>query len=136
MTGYADKSEIARITDLFYDAFTNKDGRTPDVDRLYELLLPGAIVVKNLSASPELYDVRAFVEPRRAILTDGTLRDFVERETSEHTEVVGNIAQRLSHYRKSWIQGGETHQGIGVKSLQFVKTPHGWKIASVVWDDL
>jgi ribosomal-protein-serine acetyltransferase len=84
---------------------------------------------------PVVYDVNGFVEPRRTLLTDGSLADFSEEETLERTEVFGNIAQRFSCYKKSWRAQTMSFSGSGTNSFQFVRTAAGWKIASVVWDD-
>lgn len=129
-----DKSAIDALTVEFYGAFTNRGGAA-DVDRLYRLFIPGANVIKNVGGELAVYDLRGFVEPRRALLSDGSIADFVEEETAEKTELFGNIAQRFSRYRKQWKAAGQTCSGGGAKSLQFVRTPDGWRIASLVWDD-
>lgn len=131
----ADKHAIDEVTAAFFNAFTNRGGAQPDVDVLYRLFIPEAVIVKTVGGSPVVYDVASFVEPRRTILTDGSLTDFREEETSEQTEVFGNIAQRFSRYSKSWVVSGERFAGAGTKSINFVRTPAGWKIASLVWDD-
>lgn len=84
---------------------------------------------------PVVYDVASFLEPRKTILTDGTVREFSEYETSAQTHVYGNIAQRFSRYEKNWIASGVRVEGRGAKVTQFVRTPQGWKISSVAWDD-
>jgi hypothetical protein len=130
-----DKVSIDRIVREFYGAFTNRNGAAPNVDVLYELFLSQGVVIKNSGDAPEVYDLAAFVEPRRKLLTDGTLIDFCEEETFERTEIIGNIAQRFSLYRKSWIASGQPFEGRGAKTLQLVRTPRGWRIASLAWDD-
>jgi len=129
-----DKSAIDALTAAFYGAFTNRGGEA-DVDRLYRLFIPEANVIKNVGGALAVYDLHEFVEPRRALLRDGSITGFVEEETSETTEIFGNIAQRFSRYRKSWEAAGQTCNGGGAKSLQFVSTPDGWRIASLMWDD-
>lgn len=131
----SDEALIDELTAQFFDAFTNRNGAVPDVDRLYRLFAPDARVIKNIGGDPQSFDVEGFVEPRRAILTDGSLVDFSEEETSATTEIYGNIAQRFSRYRKSWIAAGERFEGEGAKSLQFIRTAEGWKVASLIWDD-
>jgi ribosomal-protein-serine acetyltransferase len=69
------------------------------------------------------------------MLNSGTLREFSEYETAQRTEAFRNVAQRFSRYAKSWIAGGERVRGAGAKSLTFVRTPNGWRIAALVWDD-
>ncbi|MBC5815706.1 MAG: DUF4440 domain-containing protein, partial [Candidatus Eremiobacteraeota bacterium] len=76
-----------------------------------------------------------FIEPRRAALTDGSLIDFREKEVFEKTEIYGNIAQRFSCHEKSWKVSDEKFQGRGAKVIQYIRTPAGWKISSLAWDD-
>ena len=72
----------------------------PDFDRFDELFIPEATLVKNVGGMPVVYDVASFLEPRKTILTDGTVREFSEYETSAQTHVYGNIAQRFNRYKK------------------------------------
>jgi hypothetical protein len=128
-----DKAAIDALTAAFFRAFSTLGGRAPAVDTLYELFIPQAVIVNTAAA--QTYDVAGFVEPRRAILTNGSLLDFNEEELSETTSIAGNIAQRFSRYGKSWIASGRRCEGTGTKSLQFVRAGGTWKIASLVWDD-
>ena len=130
-----DRRAIDELTGAFFRAFTNRSGTLPNVDSLYELFIPEAIIIKNVGGTPVVYDVKSFVEPRRSLLTDGSLVDFCEKETSERTEIFGNIAQRFSCYTKTWTAQDKSFAGGGTKSIQFVRTRAGWKIASLVWDD-
>jgi ribosomal-protein-serine acetyltransferase len=130
-----DKAAIDEITRTFFDAFTNRNGAIPKLDKLFELFIPEAIIIKNTGTSPEVYDLSGFIAPRRALLTDGSLIDFCEEETSERTDIFGNVAQRYSPYRKSWSASGKDYKGAGVNVFQFVRAPSGWKISSLAWDD-
>ena len=130
----SDKRALDDVTAAFFGAFDNRQG-PPDVDVLYDLFVPRAIIARNVGAIAEFYDVRSFVEPRRALLTEASLRDFCEEEISERTDIFGNIAQRFSRYKKSGTANGEPFEGSGTKSIQFVRTAGGWRIASLVWDD-
>jgi len=133
--GDSDKAAIDKITARFFDAFTNRNGAVTNVDCLHEILMPGALIVKNVNAEPVIYDVEGFIEPRRAILTNGTLTEFCEQEISESTDVFRNVAQRFCRYEKSWTASGEHFQGGGATVIQFIRTPSGWKISSLAWDD-
>lgn len=132
---HSDKTDIDTTARAFFDAFTNGEGAPSDIDRLYRLFLPECVIVGVAGGAAKIYDLTGFVEPRRTILSDGTLTDFREEELSEQTTILGNIAQRTSRYGKSWVAGGRPHTGAGVKSLQFVRMPEGWKIAALVWED-
>jgi hypothetical protein len=128
------KTEIDAVTAEFFGAFDNRGGKTADVARISRLMLPGGVITKT---GPELtvYTVDEFIEPRRQLLSDGRLVEFSEWETSERTEIAGDIASRFSEYRKSGILNGEPFEGGGTKSLQFVRTSDGWRIAAIAWYD-
>ncbi|MFE2880042.1 DUF4440 domain-containing protein [Streptomyces roseus] len=128
------KAEIDALTDEFFGAFDNRGGKSADVARIRRLLLPGAVIVKT---GPEftVYTVEEFIEPRQKLLNDGRLVRFREWETSERTDIAGDIACRFGEYRKSGILDGEPFEGGGTKTIQFVRTPDGWRIAAFSWYD-
>jgi hypothetical protein len=132
---HSDKTDIDTATRAFFDAFSNRGGVPRNIDRLYQLFLPECIIIGIGAGATKIYDLSGFVEPRRALLSDGSLTDFDEEEISEKTEILGAIAQRTARYRKSWSASGDRCTGSGVKSLQFVRMPDGWKIAALAWED-
>ncbi|MFJ9023904.1 DUF4440 domain-containing protein [Streptomyces sp. NPDC102259] len=82
-----------------------------------------------------VYTVEEFIEPRRRLLNDGRLVEFSEWETSERTDIAGDIASRFGEYRKSGILDGEPFEGGGTKTIQFVRASEGWRIAALAWYD-
>ncbi|MFE2532132.1 DUF4440 domain-containing protein [Streptomyces sp. NPDC059371] len=128
------KTEIDALTTEFFGAFDNRGGKAADVARIRRLVLPGGVIVKT---GPEftVYTVDEFIEPRRQLLTDGRLVEFAEWETSERTEIAGDIASRFSGYRKSGTLDGRRFEGGGTKTIQFVRTSQGWRITAVAWYD-
>ncbi|MFC8360502.1 DUF4440 domain-containing protein [Streptomyces griseorubiginosus] len=128
------RSEIDTVTAEFFGAFDNRGGRTADVGRVRRLVLPGGVIVKT---GPEytVYTVEGFIEPRLRLLTEGRLVEFSEWETSDRTDIVGDIASRVCTYRKSGILDGEPFDGGGTKTIQFVRAPQGWRIAALAWYD-
>ena len=131
----SDKTSIDEVTGAFFDAFTNRGGAPSNIDCLYRLFLPECVIVGIGASGPNVYDLAGFVEPRRALLTGGALVEFREEEISEQTTILRDIAQRTARYRKSWTASGGPQAGSGVKSLQFVRMPDGWKIAALTWED-
>jgi hypothetical protein len=101
-------------------------------------MLPGAIVsaAAGDGAPPVVSDVRGFLEPRAELLFGGRLQDFAEWETESQTRIEGHIAQRWLRYRKSGRLDGRLVEGEGIKTLQFVRTARGWRIAALAWQDL
>lgn len=130
-----DRAAIEDLVRRFFAAFTNEGGTVPDLDSLARLFIPAGVILKAVGQDPEVYSVRSFIEPRARLLTDGTLTNFREEETAARTDIVGNIAQRVSVYRKSGLMSGERFEGSGAKVIQFVRTTGGWRICAVAWDD-
>ncbi|MFC8132112.1 DUF4440 domain-containing protein [Streptomyces sp. NPDC057302] len=128
------KNEIDAVTAEFFGAFDNVGGKTADVARIRRLVIPGGVIVKT---GPQftVYTVGEFIEPRQRLLSDGRLVEFSEWETSERTEIEGDIASRFGAYSKSGVLDGKPFEGGGTKTIQFVRTPEGWRIAAFSWYD-
>lgn len=133
-SGGDDRAEIDMLVDAFFEAFSNVGGAA-DVRRVYYLCLPNAVITKAVGELPETYLLHEFVEPRVKLLDSAELTEFSERETSNDTFIFGRIAQRRSSYTKSGLRAGERFTTNGTKVFQFVKTPAGWKISAMAWDD-
>ncbi|QGZ52080.1 GNAT family N-acetyltransferase [Streptomyces sp. QHH-9511] len=132
----AEKAELDRLMRVFLGAFTNTGGSRPNVDVVREVFIPQGTIIANVGSEPVVYDLDRFVEPRQKLLTDGTLTEFSEWEVAERTEIFASIAHRSSEYRKSGFLNGEPFEGAGRKTTQFVRTPAGWRMSSMVWEDI
>ena len=130
-----DKNEINNITDQFFDVFTTSDNRSPNVQKIRELFLPEGILINNTSEEPLVYTIESFIKPRERMLTNGTLNNFKEKELSHTTAIYGNLAQRMSIYKKSGELHGELFQEEGIKLMQFIKMNDKWFFSSVCWSD-
>jgi hypothetical protein len=130
-----DRAALAEIVRTFFAAFTSGADSAARLDALRAVFLPGAVIVRTCGGEPAVYDVDGFITPRQALLSGGTLVDFREWELRGHTEVFGDIAQHFCGYAKSWVQDGTPFTARGMKTVQFVRTPAGWRISAVAWDD-
>jgi RimJ/RimL family protein N-acetyltransferase len=131
----ADKLLIDQLTESFFNIFTNSNQQQPNWNTIHTICLPETIIIKKNSDNEEVYNLNTFIEPRKKLLSDGTLTEFMEYETSEETKVVGSIAQRFSRFQKKGYHNGTYFEGNGNKLFQYVKTNNGWKISSVIWED-
>ncbi|MGY3266146.1 hypothetical protein [Lysobacter sp. HA35] len=134
----AASDEVAAIDALiaaFYSLFDNRDGLSPLLRTPERVFLPDVTIVRRDADAISVMSLHDFIKPRRAWLADGTLVDFHEWETQSRTFVAGDIATRLSRYRKQGFRSGVAIDGEGAKSLQLVCTEAGWRIASVLWQD-
>ncbi|MEV7194792.1 GNAT family protein [Streptomyces sp. NPDC093510] len=131
----ADQAELDRLMAVFTGAFTNTGGRRPDLGVIRDIFIPQGRIIANVGDEPVIYDLDAFIEPRQKMLTDGTLTEFSEWEVSQRTEIFGSVAHRFSAYRKSGHHNGEWFEGSGHKTTQYLRTPDGWRMSSLAWDD-
>lgn len=118
----------------FFRAVSFEPGQRPGYDAIHGLFVPGGLLVKAVGA-PEVSTVREFIAPRLALVESGALTQFHESERSGQTQEFGNVAQRWSVYDKRGVQDGVAFAAVGRISTQFVRTPSGWLITSMAWDD-
>lgn len=131
-----DNLAISKITESFFNVFTNKDGGLPKLDTLYRICIPQTLIINKKNSETNIYDLVSFIEPRKKVLTDGTLVDFEEKEIYEETKFFTNIAHRYSEYEKTGVLNGKRFKQKGHKFFQFVKIHGSWKINSVIWEDI
>ncbi|HET6157496.1 MAG TPA: hypothetical protein VFE34_04055 [Dongiaceae bacterium] len=129
------KAEIDALMAAFFRLFAVCGGGCVDLSPIFDLFIPQGMIVKNTGPEPVVYDLKGFIAPREQLLNSGELSEFWEEEVAERTHIFGNIAQRLSLYRKGAVQSGVRFEAAGMKTTQFVRTPEGWRISALAWDD-
>lgn len=129
------RQELAALADRFFRAVSFEAGEAPPYGDIHALFISTGLLIKNTAATPEISTVAQFIAPRQALVDSGALTRFKEWELSEHTQVFGNIAHRYSAYGKAGTQNGVAFEARGVISTQFIKTPEGWKMSAMAWDD-
>ena len=127
--------ELDDFTGRFFSAFDNRGDRRPDFTALQAMFVPGAVIFKRNGDSMETCSVASFIEPRAALLTDGSLTEFHEWETESETVSSGGFATRICRYGKQGVLRGRTYAGTGVKFIHFLRMTAGWKISSILWED-
>jgi hypothetical protein len=121
------EDELAALTAAFLRAVSFEAGARPDYEAIRALFIEGGML--------QGASVDAFIAPRRERVESGALTEFEERELAHITEVFGNVAHRMSTYGKRGVQDGAAFAARGVISTQFVRTPDGWRMSSMAWDD-
>ncbi|MFE0138647.1 DUF4440 domain-containing protein [Streptomyces sp. NPDC059037] len=131
------KAELDELMRTFLGAFTNTGGSKANLGAVRDVFIPQGMIISNVGdGAPVVYDIEGFIAPREKMLSDGgKLTEFSEWEVSERTEIYGSIAHRFSEYRKSGYLDGEWFEGVGHKTTQYVRTPDGWRMSSMAWDD-
>ena len=131
-----DHAQLDALTRRLLSAFTNRDGAIPTLPALpHYFMLDATVRVADALGTVVTTDLHGFIAPRAELLASGRMADFEEHETESRTDVRGGIAQRWLRYAKRGTLDGVAFEGAGTKSLQFVRTERGWKIASLVWTD-
>lgn len=132
----SDITDLQNLVDTFFAAFTSGDGVAGRMQALRDVMLPGARIVRTCGDEPLAYGVEEFLTPRARMLDDGTLTDFHEHAGSGRLDVFGDVAAWFGAYTKDGVLRGEPCPGDGMKSIQFVRTAAGWRIAAAAWDDV
>lgn len=129
------KSEIDFLIREFFHSVSFELSGRPSYERIAELCIDSALLINNTMEFPQVMTVAEFVSSRSVLFKSGALRRFNEIELWSETEIFGNIAHRLSGYAKSGTRSNTPFQAKGVISTQFVRTPSGWKMSAMAWDD-
>ena len=129
------EAELKGLVEAFFQAVSFEAGGRPSYERIRDLFIEPGLLIKNVGAAPEISNVRQFIEPRQASVDARELTRFHEAELSAETEVFGNVAHRFSGYVKSGTLKGADFEARGLISTQFVRTPAGWRISAMAWDD-
>jgi hypothetical protein len=129
------EQELSALMDRFFLAVSFGTGGTPAYERLHDLFTPAGRLINAIGDAPDNTTVAGFIEPRRALVDAGVLTSFEEVETGAVTESFGKVAHRFSTYQKRGVRDGAAFAARGRIATQFVRTPGGWRITSMAWDD-
>jgi len=128
--------EIEALIAAFYAAFDNRGGRAPADGALAAMFAQTATITRVGQGQVETWSPKAFIAPRVAMLTDGTLAEFHEWEVAAQTVVLADAASRWSTYEKRGLQNGEAYGGGGHKFILMHRQDGQWRISSILWEDL
>jgi hypothetical protein len=128
-------SELKALMNEFFGAVSFSEGDRPQYERLHALFLDGAKLIKNSGETPEISTVPQFIAARQPLLNSGELTSFEEVEVADVTEVFGAVAHRWSTYEKRSVLNENAFTARGIVSTQFIRTPNGWKMSAMAWDD-
>ena len=135
MTRQNDLKIIDDLTAELYKAICFEVGTYPPLDRLKELFIPTANMIRNEEVSPEIMTVDAFINSYSDRISDGTIKSFFEDEISHITEIFGTIAHRFSTYETKFDLTNPAPFSTGINSIQFIKIGVDWKISGMVWNN-
>jgi len=135
LTGTAVAADLDGLIGAFLRAVSFAEGERPGYDDIPGLFVAGGLLTRAVSGAPEIMTVDGFIAPRRAAFDAGDLTSFEEYEIAQVTRAFGNVAHRFSSYGKRGVTRGMLFESVGMISTQFVRTPDGWRISAMAWDD-
>jgi hypothetical protein len=128
-------NELAALMQRFFECVSFEPGGAPTYAAIGELFIDTGLLIKNSGTTPEICNLRTFIEPRQAAVDAGHLTRFRETELGSETVFFGDVAHRFSGYEKSGTLRGVPFEGRGLVSTQFVRTSSGWRMTAMAWDD-
>ncbi len=135
MNQHSDLKLIDDLTAELYNAICFEVGSYPLVEKLKELFIPTANMIRNDGATPEVMPVDDFIKSYTDRILDGTIKSFYEGEINHITEIFSTIAHRLSTYETKFELAKFEPFSIGINSIQYIKIGKNWKISSLVWNN-
>jgi hypothetical protein len=135
VTSEHDDTALDRLAEAFFHAVSFEAGGRPAYERIHDLFIDRGLLIKNVGETPEISSVAEFIAPRQKSVESGELTAFEETEIRHSTDIFGNVGHRLSTYTKKGTSNGEPFAARGVISTQFVRTPDGWRMSAMAWDD-
>lgn len=126
---------IDNLTSELYNAICFKVGSRPPVEKLKELFIATANMIRNHDDSPEIMTVDSFIKSFKERISDGSIKSFYEGELNHITEIFGKIAHRFSTYETKFDLTNPESFSVGINSIQFIKIDDVWKISGIVWDN-
>ena len=126
---------IDDLTSELYSAIGFEVGGRPPVERLKEIFIPTANMIRNDGTSPEIMTVDDFIKSYTERISNGTIKSFYEIELNHITEIFGTIAHRFSTYETKFDLANTEPFSIGINSIQFIKIGENWKISGIVWNN-
>src|SRR5690348_3499526 len=91
------------LIEAFFAAVSYPAGGAPRNDSIRELFIPEGLLIKNSGDTPEISGLDAFIAPRQELADSGRMTSFEEVEVAARSEAFGNVAHRLSTYRKRGV---------------------------------
>ena len=126
---------IDNLTAELYKSICFEVDNHPPVEKLKDLFIPTANMIRNDEASPEIMTVDDFIKSYTDRISDGTIKSFYEGELNHITEIFGTIAHRFSTYETKFDLTNPKPFSLGINSIQYIKIGNNWKISSIVWNN-
>lgn len=131
----ADGAQVDKTIKALYDVISGPKGKQRDWDRFRSLCVEGCTFTGVRHEAPDRarshrMTVEEYIKRAGPFLEES---GFFEREMHRKLEIFGNVAHAFSTYASFNEEGKKIPFARGINSIQLLKTPSGWKIFSVLW---
>ena len=84
-------------------------------------------------AGREVFDLEGYIRNFEAMIADGRLPSFHEKESAARIEQYGDIAHSFSTYEARSAPDSLDVLFRGINSIQLLRTDGKWRIVSLIW---
>ena len=124
---------IEVVINSLYKNISFQKNERPDLDKLKELFLDEARLIRTTKDSFEVMSVAEFISNFNTRLDDGAFIEFREYEIKRKIEIFGGIAHVFSTYQTDFETPGGKLNARGINSIQLIEINGEWKVVNIFW---
>jgi len=124
---------IEVVINSLYKNISFQKNEHPDLDKLKELFLDEARLIRTTKDSFEVMSVAEFISNFNTRLDDGAFIEFREYEIKRKIEIFGGIAHVFSTYQTDFETPGGKLNARGINSIQLIEINGEWKVVNIFW---
>ena len=131
----SDEDAVARAIKAFYDVISGPKGQKRDWNRFRQICVKDCIFTGITHTAPDRARSRRMTVDDYITGAGPYLEEtgFFERELHRKLHIYGNVAHAFSSYASFHAAKDESPFARGINSIQLIKTPAGWKVFSILW---
>lgn len=124
---------IEVVINSLYKSISFQKNERPDLDKLKELFLDEARLIRTTKDSFEVMSVAEFISNFNTQLDAGAFIEFREYEIKKKIEMFGGIAHVFSTYQTDFETEGGRLKARGINSIQLIEMNNEWKVVNIFW---
>jgi len=126
-------NRIEVVLNSLYNSISFKKGGRPDLNKLKNLFLDEARLIRTTKDSYQIMSVEEFVSNFNTQLDAGAFIEFSENEIQKKIEMFGGIAHVFSTYETDFETRGGKLEARGINSIQLIEINGEWKVVNILW---
>lgn len=126
-------NHIEAVIKSLYDSISFKKGVRPDLQKLRNLFIDEARLIRTTKDSHEIMSVEDFINSFNTRIDAGDFIEFSEYEIKNKIELSGGIAHAFSTYETDFETPGGKLNARGINSIQLMEMDGEWKVVNIFW---